>query len=397
MPVQSVDNIQTMAVGIEFTQIYQSWIISSGVVVHSEQNYAVTMFSNYNNIYNNGMVVSQNQWGINSNGEFNRIINNSTGVIAGTSGVVSTGLASEIINQGFIHGTFFDGVTIAGDYAKVTNHGAIAGYDGIGVNSILTQAIIVNNGSIDALDEGIRCSSVSVEGLAGTLFIYNNGAINAPVAIRSQNDVFLANRGTIDGVISLSDAADYFKNTGSVFGQTDLWGGDDIFDSRGGSTEGWLVNGGAGKDTLLGGSVDDSFTGGDDNDVLKGFLGDDLLTGGKGADTLLGGRGADTFVITSKADSGLNASNRDVIRDFSTNEGDVIDLGFMDANTVTAGNQAFVFIGTGAFTGAAGELRYELVAGGNAILYGNIDSNAGADFSIYLSNVASLSSADFLL
>jgi serralysin len=79
----------------------------------------------------------------------------------------------------------------------------------------------------------------------------------------------------------------------------------------------------------------------------------------------------------------------DDIVDFSQAEGDRIDLAAIDANTVLAGNQAFSFIGSGAFTGMSGQLRF---AGG--FVQGDLNGDATADFMIHM-NAPSLAAGDF--
>ncbi|MEB0009569.1 type I secretion C-terminal target domain-containing protein [Pseudomonas sp. RTB2] len=70
-----------------------------------------------------------------------------------------------------------------------------------------------------------------------------------------------------------------------------------------------------GSDTLLGGAG---------NDILFGQGGNDTLTGGKGNDILIGGAGADTFVwLKGDTNTGTGV---DVIKDFSTAQGDKLDL-----------------------------------------------------------------------
>lgn len=64
----------------------------------------------------------------------------------------------------------------------------------------------------------------------------------------------------------------------------------------------------------------DVINGGAGNDLIFGQEGNDVITGGIGNDTLYGGSGADRFVFNG-LDEGI-----DEIRDFSTAEGDVIDL-----------------------------------------------------------------------
>jgi Ca2+-binding RTX toxin-like protein len=82
--------------------------------------------------------------------------------------------------------------------------------------------------------------------------------------------------------------------------------------------------------------------GGPGNDVLRGGSGDDRLLGGTGEDVLVGGLGqrradrggadADRFVYNSVQESPLGAANRDRINDFSSAQGDRIDLSGIDAD-----------------------------------------------------------------
>ena len=82
--------------------------------------------------------------------------------------------------------------------------------------------------------------------------------------------------------------------------------------------------------------------------------------------------------------------NGDTIMDFA--RGDKIDLSALDANAKMAKDQAFNFIGSSAFSGKAGELRYD-----GTTIYGDVDGNGVADFSIIISNHATLSGSDFIL
>ena len=74
-----------------------------------------------------------------------------------------------------------------------------------------------------------------------------------------------------------------------------------------------------------------------------------MLNGGAGADVLTGGAGADVFRFSALTDSTVAVGGRDTIRDFVS--GDKIDLHLIDANASLAGDQAFGFIGTNAFSG----------------------------------------------
>lgn len=68
----------------------------------------------------------------------------------------------------------------------------------------------------------------------------------------------------------------------------------------------------------------------------------------------------------------------------------------MDANSLTLQDQAFIFIGLGAFTKKAGQLRYEIDRG-TAEIYGDIDGDGRADFLLEVENVTKLSKSDFIL
>jgi len=123
---------------------------------------------------------------------------------------------------------------------------------------------------------------------------------------------------------------------------------------------------------------------------------DNTLTGGAGTNTLTGGLGADKFVFNSIADSAVGGG-RDVITDFASGT-DKIDLSAIDANTAAAGNQAFSFIGTQAFSGVAGELHFQAAAGAMpGILSGDVNGDTVADFEIGVVGVTSLAGTDLIL
>lgn len=145
---------------------------------------------------------------------------------------------------------------------------------------------------------------------------------------------------------------------------------------------------------ITGNSGNNTLTGLAGNDTLNGAGGTDTIVGGAGKDTLTGGAGVDTFDFNALSESGVGAANRDLILDFLQGT-DKIDLATIDARTTTSGDQAFSFIGTGAFT-AAGQLRYT-TSGGNTIIQGNVDASLGADFEIELVGTVALVATNFVL
>ncbi len=134
------------------------------------------------------------------------------------------------------------------------------------------------------------------------------------------------------------------------------------------------------------------------NDTLVGTAKNDTLNGGLGFDELTGGKGTDKFVFSDIKDAPLSHSKIEVITDFSHSEKDKIDLSAIDANTSIAKDQAFSVpvIGSefsGIFT-KAGQLFFDTT---DHILYGNVNADATADFSIQLNGVTNLVAADFIL
>ena len=87
------------------------------------------------------------------------------------------------------------------------------------------------------------------------------------------------------------------------------------------------LDGGNGKDTLIGGNNDDTLDGGNGRDLLSGNGGNDILTGGNGKDILDGGAGNDTLTGDNGKDTFVLAAGEgtDTITDFGDGP-DVIGL-----------------------------------------------------------------------
>jgi hypothetical protein len=99
-------------------------------------------------------------------------------------------------------------------------------------------------------------------------------------------------------------------------------------------------------------------------------------------------------VFRAPSDSPVSPS-RDVIRDFLIGA-DQIDLTAIDADTRVAGDQAFNFIGAGAFTHTAGELQAK-AAGPNTLVSGDVNGNGRPDFQILVTGHIELQATDFRL
>jgi serralysin len=120
-----------------------------------------------------------------------------------------------------------------------------------------------------------------------------------------------------------------------------------------------------------------------------------LIVGGAGVDRLTGGGGADVFRYLAVTES--NSLGRDHILDFTPGT-DKIDLGAIDASRALAGDQAFAWIGSDAFSNTAGELR-ATQSGGEWIVEGDINGDGFADLIIALTlqGPTPLGAGDFVL
>ncbi|MBD5804278.1 Serralysin C precursor [Azoarcus sp. Aa7] len=125
--------------------------------------------------------------------------------------------------------------------------------------------------------------------------------------------------------------------------------------------------------------------------TLDGRGGDDTLIGAGGRDILIGGAGHDVFRFNAISDTSASARAADMISDFAIGE-DLLDLSLIDANLLTAENDAFdtTFVAAGTAFYAPGQLQF---AGG--ILYGNVDADAKPEFAINLGQVT-LSHSDLV-
>ena len=141
---------------------------------------------------------------------------------------------------------------------------------------------------------------------------------------------------------------------------------------------------GSGNDTLTGNEAANRLSSGAGNDTLFGNGENDVLVGGAGTDTLTGGAGSDIFRFDANSDSSVGVG-RDVITDFARGS-DLIDLSALNAVKL---------IGSGLFTGHAGEVRYASFNGGTIV---ELDSNGDrlADFQLELNGVTALAIGDFL-
>ncbi|MGB0927728.1 MAG: M10 family metallopeptidase C-terminal domain-containing protein [Pikeienuella sp.] len=148
---------------------------------------------------------------------------------------------------------------------------------------------------------------------------------------------------------------------------------------------------------LLGGSASDRIFGRAGDDTLNGESGTDIIYGNSGADVMTGGVGRDRFIYFRESDSRVGEGRRDTITDFTSGT-DRIEISRIDADLNVRRKQRWDFVEEDAFTGTAGELRFEFdEALGLTLIQGDQTGNGQADFEIALEGDITLVERDFFL
>jgi Ca2+-binding RTX toxin-like protein len=246
-----------------------------------------------------------------------------------------------------------------------------------GGNDIIDAGTRMSGSDIDVVDGGDGTDTLIVDVSGETLHTAVGTSASPTFFVRSDSGNYFVDAYNMEilrfsggsGADTASGGADRDTLSGAV--------GDDV------------LSGGGAADVLNGDNGNDTLNGGDGKDLLDGGKQNDTLRGGGDADTLTGGVGLDVFDYDARLDS--TVASADTIQDFTRGQ-DHIDFRDMDANSHADGFQHFTFIGSGAFTGAGGELR---VAAG--IVEADVNADGAADFRIALVNGALLDVTDFFL
>lgn len=240
--------------------------------------------------------------------------------------------------------------------------------------------------------EAVNADSLTGDGAANDLFGFENHDTLIGLGGNDQlygdtgNDTLEGGDGDdlLDGGVG-TDIARYSSATAAVSVSLDLTGAQNTI--------------GAGTDTLTGmeslqgSSFADTLTGNSSGNSLDGGDGDDVLIGKGGADTLTGGNGADIFRYTALSDS--TSGVQDIITAFSSAASDKIDVSLIDPSA-SAGDQAFAFVGSAAFSGGGAAQLRTYQSGGNT--YVEADTGDGvADMAIRVNGLVTFSASDFLL
>ena len=254
------------------------------------------------------------------------------------------------------------------------------------------------SGTGNALDNTIRAGSApaTLSGLAGNDELI--GSASGDTLIGGDGDDALYGRMGEDAIFggAGNDVAFGGDQNDALYGEA----GDDVLRGEAGRD---MLAGGDGNDRLFGGIQSDELLGGAGSDILRGEDGNDTIDGGAdldqifggaGRDTLTGGAGEDLFFFAD-GDTGSTLETADIITDFSQADGDTIRLNMMDA-VAGGSDDEFTFIGDAAFSGTAGELRFEQGANYTLVL-GDTDGDGVADMAIRLDGQVDLVMTDFVL
>ncbi len=131
------------------------------------------------------------------------------------------------------------------------------------------------------------------------------------------------------------------------------------------------------------------------NQFLAGSEAADVFLLGGGLDTVYGKAGVDVFRFLPTA-LGPAAQSLTALEDVNRAQGEVIELLWIDAVAGTVANDAFTFIGTAAFSGVAGQLRWQ-EEGAVQRVQGDVNGDRVADLTLLVRAAGPLDAGWFVL
>jgi Ca2+-binding RTX toxin-like protein len=281
-------------------------------------------------------------------------------VIWSDEGLIDGGAGNDIIHLGSSGGLVYGGD--GADVVYSEGYGQI--YLGAGNDRFYAQSVIGD----------------AVEGGEGNDTFYDlQTAVGSYLAGGPGNDIYyIANPGTniaerVDEGYDIIRTAVSLDATPANIEAVQLQGAADA-----------AVYGNGLANNLQGNGGDNLLSGNDGVDTLNGGDGDDEIIGGAGNDLLRGGSGADVFVVTAGVQGLLET---DQVYDFSATEGDIIDLSWAFAGTISL---------VSGFGKHAGEMTLSFV-GGSTTLKLDINGDGRADYQMRVNGDVTGESGDWLL
>jgi Ca2+-binding RTX toxin-like protein len=336
----------------------------------------------------------------------NLIGTNNNDTIVGTAGSnVLTALGgNDTINGGAGADTMFGGLGddryIVGSLGDSTIENA-----GEGTDTVFSYINWTLGANIERLELEGSATNATGNGLNNTLVgnslnnVLNGGAGNDYMRGGAGDDIYIV---AAAGDVTAEDPG---QGTDTVRSYIDWTLGANVerlelqssgnINGTGNSLNNTLV-GNSAANSLNGGNGNDFISAGAGNDTLVGGAGNDTLIGAAGSDSLNGGTGNDRFDFDLVSHSPAGPATRDSIVGGFAHGFDLIDLATIDANTLVGGNQAFSFIGSAAFSGVAGQLRYSNYSG-TVIIDADVNGDSTADMQILVAGTNFMTGTDFIL
>jgi Ca2+-binding RTX toxin-like protein len=309
-------------------------------------------------------------------------------IVTISSGGVGNGVAISLDGEISDALTSIENVIGSNSADQITGSSAANVLEGRGGNDTLD-----GRGGVNTLDGGSGTDTVTYASASSAVFV--DLTLGVGLGGDSSNDTLISIENVIGSGVTDSLSGNGFANTLDGRGGADLMagrGGNDVYIVDN-AADAVTENTGEGADevrantnytlaanqevetlrtideastvgfNLSGNNLANLIIGNAGDNALFGDAGADRLIGARGADIMRGGSGADTFVWRVENESGTVVAAMDLIVDFDPLAGDRIDLSGIDANALTAGNQAFTFIGAAAFSGTPGEINFVQVNG----------------------------------
>jgi Ca2+-binding RTX toxin-like protein len=334
---------------------------------------------------------------------------NATAQAAAAHATAQSNIAAAALALANADVTIADAAAAAATAAAATAATAAAASDAIGAiaakDAALAQAAIVKAAATDAIAQMHVTHDADVAAVADAQTVQDIiSSVDLTIVGTAFHDILGGGTGNdiIDGLGGSDDMAGgkgndtyIVESQGDIITERVNEGVDNVFSSAdytlSANVENLTVTGTSGR-SATGNEMSNIIIGNAANNIINGMAGNDVITGGLGTDNLTGGAGNDLFKFIAILDSQIG-NKHDIITDFAT--GDKIDLSLIDANSNTSAvNDAFSYIGAGAFTKVAGQLHFDAFTHN---LSGDINGDGKADFEINLVGITTLTASDFVL
>ncbi len=304
---------------------------------------------------------------------------------AGGDDILDGGDFSDVLNGGEGSDSLIGGVggdIMSGDAGDDSLSGGIGADKLFGGEGIDTLDGGVGN---DRFDGGVGADIL----LNGEGNDYLDGGVGADSMTGGVgNDVFIVDNVGDTVIEAVGEGYDIVRSSASI---TLLAANVEAVELQGSADLNATGNGDA--NNLQGNTGANQLSGGGGVDTINGNDGDDFIIGGTGNDLLRGGLGADTFRVLGESMSRPILEN-DQIYDFSTAEGDIIDLSAIDANSLMANDQAFTLVSV--FSKQAGQMTMSFSAGVTLIRL-DVNGDTKADYQLKINGDVTGDSAGWML